>query len=235
MSNIKNLDIREELKSVRYITLLVALMTIVTLVVAKIQSKELVRFFTFVELIFFMAIFRGYLGSIKKLNYGLWGFSFIILLITFRNIIHFSFVNFDIFLLYINLFSLTLFMINSYVMSSPLYYPRVRWWEYDYKYRADIKVFLKFDNEKYEGRLTDLRRSEASIEMFEHVNLEETGELVARDLLPVSFQIKNSKDIIHGRPIRYGLRFYKKDKAFLALKSFWSENKSVKLRNKFKK
>ena len=233
-----NLDVTEELKSVRLIGFILFIIIFVLTITERYLSNTLISFVSFFEACLFLALFRAYIKSLNKFNYGFWGFSFLIFFILFKSFIHFSFIETNSFAFYLSILGLILFAINSYVMSSPIYYPRVQWWEYDYKYRADLKISIEISEQVYKARLTDLRRNAASVEVFEHIPLGELGVLkLAYDEqdYTIPFQIKSSKVIIQGRPYRYGLKVLKKSDDLSKIKKIWSKNKNVKLRNKFKK
>lgn len=237
INKLKKPEVLEELKSVKLISLILMFALVVLSILERYLSNTWFSFFGVVEVGFIFMIFRAYIKSLNKLNYGLWGFSFIIFLILLKNIINFSFLEYNQFAIFLTLFSFTMFGINSYVMSSPIYYPRVQWWEYDYKFRADLKIKIKIGEDVYDARLTDFRRSEASIEMFEVISLENEGTILLEydnDSFELNFSMKNFKSIIRGRPNRYGLKISKKSKDFNKVKSLWSKNKSIKLRRKFK-
>lgn len=130
--------------------------------------------------------------------------------------------------------------INAYIMSSPLFYPRVQWWEYDFRYRGDLKVQVKYEGKSFEARLIDLRRSEASIEVFEDMELDKKCSIELEfedDNYAVIAQIKTKKQIIPGRPLRYGVKISfstpEQKKKFTHLEKLWNEQKKVKERRKF--
>ncbi len=237
LNKLKNQDIAEELKSIKILSFILMLGLVVLCGLERYMSGTLISFFGIIEILFIIMIFRAYIKSLSKLNYGLWGFSFIILLIIIKNLINFSFVEYNQFAIFLTLFSFTLFSINSYVMSSPIYYPRVQWWEYDYKFRADLKIKVKIDDQIYEARLTDFRRAEASIEVFELISLDKEGSILLDyddNSYELIFSIKSFKSVIKGRPNRYGLKIHKESSDFNAVKKIWSRNKNIKLRSKFK-
>lgn len=233
-----NLDVTEELKSVKLIGFVLFIIIFALNITQRYLSNSLVSFVSFFEACLFLALLRAYIKSLNKFNYGFWGFSCLILFILLKSFIHFSLIETNSFALYLSILGLTLFAINSYVMSSPIYYPRVQWWEYDYKYRADLKISIELNDKSYKARLTDLRRNAASIEVFEHIHIGELGVLkLAYDDqdYTIPFQVKSSKVVIQGRPYRYGLKIIKKSDDLSKIKKIWSKNKNAKLRNKFKK
>ncbi|MCO4755536.1 MAG: hypothetical protein KC478_13725, partial [Bacteriovoracaceae bacterium] len=130
--------------------------------------------------------------------------------------------------------------INCYIMSSPIFFPRVQWWEYDFRYRGDLKSLIKLPGRNIESRVTDLRRNAACVESFAPLDLGTSVELeVEHDgvvyIVPAS--IRTSKEYVKGRPIRYGIIFDLSDEhnksQFQKLRKLWNRNKKVKIRNKF--
>jgi ribosomal protein S1 len=58
-----------------------------------------------------------------------------------------------------------------YFLSSPIYYPRVSWWEYDFRYRDDLKIEVKSFEDVIDARLTDLRRQAGCVAIFEELKI----------------------------------------------------------------
>lgn len=127
-------------------------------------------------------------------------------------------------------------------MSSPLFYPRVQWWEYDFRYRGDLKTMVKHQDKTYEARLTDLRRDAGCVELFENLSIDDTIKLEIDfngKVYGISAIVKTITELLPGRPLRYGVKIDIKDvhhkNNFLDLKRSWSESNKVKLRRKFTK
>ncbi|MCT4642482.1 MAG: hypothetical protein N4A33_09325 [Bacteriovoracaceae bacterium] len=233
----KKINISEEIKNTKILFIFLQIITLILIVFERSISGTLASFGTILEVALSFAIFNAFLNSMKNRNYAYWGISFVLFLFLLKNFIFFSFVTFNLSVLYIVFLGFVLLAINSYVMSSPLYFPRVQWWEYDYKYRADKKIKIKIADQEFEGRLTDLRRSEASIECFEYIKLETEGSMnihFSQAEFDINFKVKTEKELIKGRPIRYGIQFNADSESLSELKKYWKNNKQVKLRNKFK-
>lgn len=230
-------DIFEDLKSVKILSWILMFVVIFLSMAERIKASTMISFPALFEITFILMIFKGYIKSLKNFNYGFWGFSTVVFIFLLKSLIVYSFVDVNQFLLLMGILGLTIFAVNSFTMSSPLYYPRVQWWEYDYKYRADLKIKINIENRTYSARLSDLRRSQASIEAFEVFKVGTPGKLILKYdevTYELSFEIKSFKNIISGRPNRYGLKLDKSNKSFGAIKKIWSKNKKVKLRSKFK-
>jgi hypothetical protein len=230
-------EIFEDLKSVKVLSLVLMFVVLFLSMAERIKANTMISFPALFEIVFILMIFKGYIKSLKNFNYGFWGFSAVILIFIFKSLIVHSLVDYNQLFVLMGILGLTIFTVNSYTMSSPIYYPRVQWWEYDYKYRADLKIKVNIENITYSARLSDLRRSQASIEAFEVFKIGTPGKLILKYdevTYELNFEIKSFKNIINGRPNRYGLKLDKSNKSFSAIKKIWSKNKKVKLRSKFK-
>ncbi len=129
-----------------------------------------------------------------------------------------------------------------YLASSPVYYPKVSWWEFDYRYRSEIKINTKFSEEEHEARLNDIRRGGGSISSFEAFPL---GSIIELDF-DFRFEKYNFQVIvgscsrsIPGRPYSYGVKFAldseEDKKAYKLLLLNWKTRSKVKLDEKFQK
>jgi hypothetical protein len=149
--------------------------------------------------------------------------------------------SFFVILLYILIFAIL--ALECYLVSSPIFYPRVSWWEYDFRYRGDLKVRITHKNVCFEGRLTDLRRGAGCVVLFEDLA---NGEDIEIELVESSsYQVKLKGEIVSkrepviGRGITYGLRLefdHEIDrKAFLEFSREWQEDRRKKKSLKFRK
>lgn len=214
--------------------------TFLLAILIAVKETSFLNFSFLVEILLMGLGFNFYFQAQKNRNYAYWTLSLCVGIYLFLCVLRYTFVNYDIFILYITFLSVIFLFINCYIMSSPLFYPRVQWWEYDFRYRGDIKSLLRFDGKMYSSRLTDLRRSTACIEAFDFLPLNSKVSLEAEfeeKLYVLEGIIKTSKEIIPGRPIRYGVKFFLEEdnakETLSLLTKIWNTNKKVKLRNKF--
>lgn len=131
-------------------------------------------------------------------------------------------------------------MVGVWQISSPLYYPLVQWWEYDFRFRPDIRGWVVDGEERYRARLTDLRRGAGCVTMF---HMAPVGGIldIETDALHVRFNLKaevvSRKEHIVGRGYQYGVRFQVEDleqkQRLKLLTNFWNESKRLKIRSKF--
>lgn len=125
-------------------------------------------------------------------------------------------------------------------MSSPLYYPRVQWWEYDFRYRGELKARGKFQANEFDVRISDLRRNCASILSFESLPLGSKLKLeipYENEVYNFSGTVKTLREVIPGRPISYGLTINLDGenirKEIYKLEKIWKSKKKANLRQKF--
>lgn len=206
----------------------------------RVVEKSFFEISFFVEFIFIVGILRFYIRAHKNKNYALWGLTLVVALYLMINILHFTFVNYNIFILYIAFLSALFLAINTFVMSSPLYFPRFQWWEYDFRYRGELKADAAVGEVKIEVRVTDLRRDCMSILSFAHIRLGEDLLIevpFGEKLFTIGGKLKTSREDIPGRPIRYGIKLFinsaQERKNYLELKKIWKLQKKANIRRKF--
>jgi hypothetical protein len=127
-----------------------------------------------------------------------------------------------------------------YILSSPIYYPRVSWWEYDFRYRDDLRIKVKSGESEYEARLTDLRRYAGCVGLFEELKLGDEIIVNAKidDVTMIlRGQVMSKRRYLIGRPVIYGVMF-KFDsrvnkKRYIQLVQMWKKEKNNKRKLKF--
>lgn len=138
------------------------------------------------------------------------------------------------------LMSIVLLALSAWQISSPLYYPMVQWWEYDFRFRPDIRVWVEIANDGYRARMTDLRRGAGCVVMFQSVPVGSWIN-VTTDVMTQRFgmkaQVVSRKEPILGRAFIYGVRFDTEDleqrQRLKLLTNYWNESKKLKIRSKF--
>jgi hypothetical protein len=130
--------------------------------------------------------------------------------------------------------------VNSYLLGSPLYFPRIQWWEYDFRYRGELKAKAFIDKGEFEIRVADLRRGCLSFLSFEKILLGDVVEIkvsFAGTEYAIKGRLKTLREDIPGRPIRYGISLILEEeserKSLQHLKKLWKKNKKAILRRKF--
>lgn len=240
MKKLFEIDLNEDYRSSLITQYLLMFITLSLSVIVRTHERAIVEFNFLLEFVILCALFNFYFKAQKQRNYSFWGISLMIGLYLLKIILKYTFVDYQIFILYLSFLAALFLGINCYIMSSPLYFPRVQWWEYDFRYRGDLKSYIKADDKVIESRVTDLRRDAACVESFDRLDLDTPVDLEIEfdeRLYVAPAKIKTSKEFIKGRPIRYGLVFDLQNETvkedFVRLKRLWNQHKKVKIRNKF--
>ena len=160
-------------------------------------------------LVVMLAFFRFFFHVRKNLQYSFWTLAGILL---FYLVWSFSTVvggGHSFFLLLCYLLSMTFLCLDMYFLFSPIYYPLVRWWEYDFRFRDDLKIKVFVNERELDGRLTDLRRGAGCVALFERYNRGmlltiKLEDFSATDLLKA--EIISRRQYSLGRPYTYGVR-----------------------------
>ena len=240
MRKLLEISTPEEEKRAILTQIALALITVALAIFVRRHDRNFFDIDFVVEIFVLVAMFRFYVRAYKNKNYAYWGISGLIGCYLLRHILHFTFIEYDIFILYLGFLGAIFLSINCFVMSSPLYYPRVQWWEYDFRYRGDLKAIIKKGAEQYEARVIDLRRGCVSLETFEYIDLGtevESEVQYGSKIYSMTGTLKTLRQLVPGRPYRYGVNLkFDEDtdrKTYMELKKIWSLNKKVKLRRKF--
>ena len=199
------------------------------------------KFRHFAKLMFFLYLSKPYYKTIKNRYYTYWTFSIgILIYLLFKiNEQFFTLHQDHIGVLY--LISSLILVWKMYLLSSPIYYPRVNWWEYDFRYRDDLKIKVKVDEQdEVEARLTDLRRQAGCLAIFEEVNLGKevvvTGT-VGDEVVNLRGVVMSKRRELLGRPYIYGVQFKfdnrRNKKRYNLLKKIWVREKNNKKKTKF--
>jgi hypothetical protein len=198
------------------------------------------KFRLVLRLVFFLWLAKPYYKTIKHRYYTYWTFSGILFVyLLFKIYEQFYILNNEhIGILY--LISTIILIVKMYILSSPIYYPRVNWWEYDFRFRDDLKIMVKSNEKDFTARLTDLRRHAGCVAMFEDLKLGEeitvTAAVDDEAVLLRGFVMSKRKDII-GRPLIYGVHFKfdsrSNKKRYIRLERLWIKQKNSKRKMKF--
>ncbi len=163
--------------------------------------------------------YRGFFKALHYLYYSFWAFAIIDLIYIFYSLATaFIFAAPDA-VLYIYLIAIGLILLEMFVLSSPIYYPKVVWWEYDFRYRHELKINVQVPclNTICEGRLTDLRRNAGCIVLFEKIDLGEnlTVRILSTEQqqeMLLSSEVMSIKEYTFGRGHTYGVKFLLQNK-----------------------
>ncbi len=193
-----------------------------------------------VRLLFFLYLSTPYYKTIKHRYYTYWTFSALLFIYILFKINEQFFVTHHTHIGILYLTSCILLILKMYILSSPIYYPRVSWWEYDFRYRDDLKIKVKSEESEFDARLTDLRRYAGCVGLFEELKLGDEILITAKvDDVSVNLrgQVMSKRRDLIGRPLIYGVMF-KFDsrgnkKRYIQLVRLWQKEKNNKRRLKF--
>jgi hypothetical protein len=115
----------------------------------------------------------------------------------------------------------------------------IQWWEYDFRFRPDIRIWVEEGEQGHRARLTDLRRGAGCVIMFHPVAIG-TMIKVKTEVMGQRFEIRaeivSRKEPILGRGYIYGVRFDSEDleqrQRLKLLTNYWRESKRIKTRSK---
>lgn len=192
------------------------------------------------RLFFFIWLAKPYYKTIKHRYYTYWTFSgMLFLYILFKIYEQFFIMGHDqIGILY--LISIMILIVKMYLLSSPLYYPQISWWEYDFRYRDDLKITVKSGENEFSARLTDLRRHAGCVAMFEEIKLGEElilNTALDNDNVLLRCAVMSKRREVIGRPLIYGVQFKfdskSNKKRYVSLERLWKKLKHSKRKMKF--
>lgn len=198
------------------------------------------KFRLFIRLLFFLWLAKPYYSTIKHRYYTYWSFSALLFFYLLFKIYEQFYIldNEHIGILY--LISTLILVFKMYLLSSPIYYPVVSWWEYDFRYRDDLKISIKSGENEFAARLTDLRRQAGCVASFSELKLGEeiviNAALDEDNVLLRGVVMSKRRDVI-GRPIIYGVQFKfdskSNKKRYIHLERLWKKQKNNKRKMKF--
>ncbi|WP_419173215.1 hypothetical protein [Halobacteriovorax sp.] len=200
------------------------------------------NFIALFGIIFFIFFYRLYYRTQKNLKYSFWSLTalsfFIIIFHILRSLYHYN--DFSIFFLYtMSFFILGVLCFSLY---SPVFFPIINWWEYDFRYRNDLKASVYIDDDKKaDARIVDLRRRAGGLSMFEEV---EIGQRIDIELESsgldgrLQVEVLSKRQYSIGRPYTYGVRFVITDdvvkRKYNDLEKYWNFERKAKKNKKFK-
>jgi len=155
-------------------------------------------------LAFLTLFFVVYYRTLKGLYYTFWTLTFCLFVWVFVTLLTVPLVSFSFFLYSA---SLLIIALAAKELWTPIYYPIVSWWEYDFRYRHDVKVNVIVDGKNTEGRLTDLRLGAACVSLFKEVRVGEYLHLETDDQKSFKIEVMSKRYYSLGRPLSYGVKF----------------------------
>jgi hypothetical protein len=237
---LKKLNLQNSYDKVKFLTILQFALVFIAFISEAFVTQSVLNISFIFQFILLMVAYNFYYSALANLYYSYWNMSFIFggyyLVSLSRNFLVLG--NPMIGLLFFA--SLVFLVIACYIISSPLYYPRFHWWEYDFRFRADIRCWVEMEGKQYRGRLSDMRRGAACLELFNQISIGQPMQ-VSVEILNQNFmlmaEIRSKREPIIGRTIIYGIKFINSDleqqQRLKFLTNYWNETKKIKVRNKF--
>lgn len=235
-----NFNLQNSYDKVKFLTIVQFVLVLIAFVAEALVTHSVIYFSFLFQLVLLLFTYNFYYKALSNLYYSYWNISFI-LAIYYLVAMTRNFLVIDSPLIGLLFFVSLIFLImNSYIISSPLYYPRVHWWEYDFRFRADIRCEAEIDGQQFRGRLSDLRRGAACLELFNHTQVGQPIQ-INLEILNQNFtlfaEVRSKREPIIGRSIVYGIKFVNSDleqrQRLRLLTNYWHESKKIKIRNKF--
>lgn len=235
-----SLNLQQSYDKVKFLTIIQFTLVIIAFVSEAIATKSVFYFSFIFQSTLLLVSYNFYYAALSNLFYSFWNMSIILAIYYLISLIRNFFVTDHPMIGFLFCISLMLLIMACYIISSPLYFPRVHWWEYDFRFRADIRCSVEMDGVQHKGRLSDLRRGAACLELFHHlpincpvqINLE-----VLNQNFTLFSEIRSKREPIIGRSIVYGIKFVNNDleqkQRLRLLTNYWRESKKIKIRNKF--
>lgn len=234
------LNLQKSYDKVKLLTIIQFILVIIAFISEAIVTKSVFYFSFIFQLALLLVSYNFYYRALSNLYYSFWNMSLALFIYYLVSMIrNFAVIGYPM-IGALFLLSIILISMSCYIISSPLYYPLVNWWEYDFRFRADIKCFAEVDGKQVKGRLSDLRRGAACLELFDHLPIGNQVQ-ISIEILNQHFtlyaEVRSKREPIIGRSIIYGVKFVNNDleqrQRLKLLTNYWHESKKIKIRNKF--
>jgi hypothetical protein len=237
---ILQLNLQNSYDKVKFLTL-VQFVTVFLAFMSEALVTGSVAYISFIfEFLLLIFVFNFYYKALSHLFYSYWNISIILVIYYVISLTRNIFVLDHGVIGFLYLVSLLLLIVACYIISSPVYFPRVHWWEYDFRFRSDIRCYVEIEGRQYRGRLSDLRRGAACLELFSHTHIGQQIQInleILNQNFTLSAEIRSKREPIMGRSIIYGVKFQNVDleqkQRLKLLTNYWHESKKIKIRNKF--
>ena len=168
--------------------------------------------------------------SLKKASYTFWISTILLLSVFFIWLIsNFSFLSISERLT--SLIIIIILLSVCFQLYTPIIFPIISWWEYDFRYRFDLEGYICTDDFCYLSRLNDFRRGACSIHTFGNFKVNEViffNYNLKGNNLCLSGEIVSIRKNSMGRGVHLGIVFKKGQKTKI-LEKYWN---SLKLHKK---
>ncbi len=180
------------------------------------------------QFIYLSALAKMAYKSLVNLYFSFWGLLILLFFYSLFGIFSLFRVGFEEFHLLYTLHICAL-SVMAFFLASPLFFPKLRWWEYDFRMRKELKVKILEGEEEVPGRLTDIRRSAMGVMSFKNfeVGKEVKVEVIVDDAIEsLRGIIFSEREPSFGRGKHYGVKIIKEDISYNRVLHFWKERNS---------
>ncbi len=96
-----------------------SILTFALFILTRVSERSFFNLGFFIEFVFIFAVLRFYARAHINKNYAFWGLSLIMGIYLIMNIMQYTFIHYNIFILYVAFLASIFMGINCYVISSP--------------------------------------------------------------------------------------------------------------------
>jgi hypothetical protein len=191
---------------------------------------------TLISVLIFSLLYYGIYRTRRSLFYSYWTLLGILFFTIFYRFCSSFFGDHSGGISYSYFLALCLMGLEAHILFSPIFYPIFNWWEYDFRYRDDLKVDVE-DEEKNvtEGRLTDLRKEAGCISSFQNFKTGNVLHIKTRDNQKeqhFKVEVMSRRPYSLGRPVNYGVKFLLQNQeeknTFSRFTKFWKSERTAK-------
>lgn len=237
---IKNIKLGDTYHRVIILTLIQALFAILGFLGESLAGRFVLNLTFVAQLALLMALLNFHLRALRQLLNTFWSLTLMLMVFYFISFSRNALVLENHLTAIWYCLGFVLLCLSAWQISSPLYYPMVQWWEYDFRFRPDMRVTVKdMEGREHRARLTDLRRGAGCVVMFHPIPIGGSFS-IHTEVLSQKFGLKaeviSRKEPILGRAYTYGVKFNVEDleqrQRLKLISNYWKESLNLKKRNK---
>ncbi|MFZ4712954.1 MAG: hypothetical protein ACOYL6_04550 [Bacteriovoracaceae bacterium] len=239
------IQLNREHKQAYYLQFYTMIMLFLSLNIEVVMGIHRFDFVHIIKLIFWLTFYNLYFKTLYRLELYFWMFSAVVVLYMTVSLLWGILTGQSYILFYLYLTANVAMWMELYMMSSPIFFPRTSWWEYDFRFRPDLKIQVELHQgaqvESFEGRMTDIRRQAACVVLFQ--DLARKKKIVIRctqENMNAEFNavVISKREYSFGRGLTYGVKLQLKTseekKRFKEFHRGWNQMLKKKLQTKFK-
>ncbi len=238
------IQLNREHKQAYYLQMYSMIMTFVALNFEILLGKESLDLLHFIKMLLWALFFNLFFKSLYRLEMSFWMFS-LFLFFYLGSCLVGTLIHRDSYVLfYMYMTANVALWMELYMMSSPIFFPRTSWWEYDFRFRSELKIDVEIHTgaqvESFTGRMTDIRRQAACVVLFHEIPKKKKIIIKSTDFgYPVELKavVISKREYSFGRGLTYGVKLLVKTpaekKMFKQFHHSWRQLILHKLKMKF--